>query len=124
MPLNETIYPIVFLIAAIAIYFIVAVITMRRNITKVVKLFEEKNALSAKTAISAADLNIKEQSFLEKAIKSRDNRPHALKFLLNGGVVITTGDQRLYLDKKKMPAFKNRLNPYGRMMIPDIDKWQ
>lgn len=121
MSSGEIIRAIGFFIAVIAIYLAVLVITMKRNIKKVVQVFEDKNALSAKTAISAAGLNIQKQGIMERAIKKRDNRFHALKFLLDGGVVIITGDERYYLNKKKMLAFKNRLNFIGRMMIPDID---
>ncbi len=85
------------------------------------QIFEEKNALSAKTSISFTELNIQKQGIIERAIKKRDNRSQALKFLLDGGVVIITGDERYYLNKKKMIEFKKRLNFIGRMMIPDID---
>ncbi|HOT21660.1 MAG TPA: hypothetical protein PLD67_03720 [Sedimentibacter sp.] len=118
---GEIIYTISLLIALIAVYLMVLIITMNRNIKKVVQIFEEKNALSAKTAISYTELNIQEQGIIERAIKKRDNRSQALKFLLDGGVVIITGDERYYLNKKKMIEFKKRLNFIGRMMVPDID---
>ena len=118
---GEIIYSIGLLITLIVIYLMGLVITMNRNINKVVQIFEEKNALSAKTAISYTDLNIQKQGIIERAIKKRDNRTHALKFLLDGGVVIITGDERYYLNKKKMIEFKKRLNFIGRMMVPDID---
>ena len=106
---------------AIAIYFTVLVITMRRNVRKVARIFEEKNALSSKSAISATELNIQKQSVIDRAIKKRDNRAHALKFLMDGGVVIITAYERYYLDKKKMVTFRNKLNFIARMMIPNID---
>ncbi|HQO72870.1 MAG TPA: hypothetical protein PLJ53_09020 [Sedimentibacter sp.] len=118
---GEIIYSIGLLIALIAVYLMVLIITMNRNIKKVVQIFEEKNALSAKTAISFTELNIQEQGIIERAIKKRDNRSQALKFLLDGGVVIITGDERYYLNKKKMIEFKKRLNFIGRLMVPDID---
>ena len=118
---GEISYTIGLLITLIAVYLMVLVITMNRNIKKVVQIFEEKNALSAKTSISFTELNIQKQGIIERAIKKRDNRIHALKFLLDGGVVIITGDERYYLNKKKMIEFKKRLNFIGRMMIPDID---
>jgi len=121
MSLSEIIRAIGFFIAAIAIYLVLLVITMKRNIIKVIKVFENKNALSAKTAISYTELNIQKQGTIDRAIKKRDNRSHALKFLLDGGVVIITGDERYYLNKKKMTEFKKRLNFIGRMMVPDID---
>jgi hypothetical protein len=118
---GEISYTIGLLITLIAVYLMVLVITMNRNIKKVVQIFEEKNALSAKTSISFTELNIQKQGIIERAIKKRDNRSQALKFLLDGGVVIITGDERYYLNKKKMIEFKKRLNFIGRMMIPDID---
>ncbi len=118
---GEITYTIGLLITLIAVYLMVLVITMNRNIKKVVQIFEEKNALSAKTSISFTELNIQKQGIIERAIKKRDNRIQALKFLLDGGVVIITGDERYYLNKKKMIEFKKRLNFIGRMMIPDID---
>jgi hypothetical protein len=118
---GEITYTIGLLITLIAVYLMVLVITMNRNIKKVVQIFEEKNALSAKTSISFTELNIQKQGIIERAIKKRDNRSQALKFLLDGGVVIITGDERYYLNKKKMIEFKKRLNFIGRMMIPDID---
>lgn len=121
MSLGKTIYIIVVTTVIIAIYFIVLIITMHRNVKKVVRIFEEMNALSGKTAISASKLNIREQGFVERAIKKRDNRSHALKFLLDGGVVITTSEQRYYLDKNKMLVFRKELNFITRMMIPNID---
>ena len=121
MSSGEIIRAIGFFIAVIAIYLAVLVITMKRNIKKVFRVFEEKNALSVKTAINATELNIQKQGILDRAIKKRDNRAQALKFLMDGGVVIITGDERFYFNKKKMLEFKKRLNFFGRMMIPDID---
>ena len=121
MSLGQIIYIIGVFIVAIAIYFMILIITMKRNVKKVVQIFEEKNALSAKAAITATQLNIRDQGILERAIKKRDNRSHALKFLLNGRVVIITADKSYYLDKNRMVVFRKELNFIGRMMIPSID---
>lgn len=109
------------IIAAIVIYYIVLIVTMKINVKKVVQIFEEKNALSVKTAISATKLNIRKQSFAERSLTRRDYRFNALKLLLDGGVVIITADNSYYLDKKKMSAFRKKLNFFARTMIPNID---
>ena len=85
------------------------------------KIFEEKNAISAKTSITARELNIREQSVVERAFKKRDNRALALNFLLNSEAVIVTPYGTYYLDKNRMIALKEELNFIARMMIPNID---
>lgn len=121
MSLEEIIYIIGLLIIGIAIYSVVLVITMKRNVKKVVKIFEEKNALSSKTAIDPIRLGIWEQDMMEKAFKKKDNRHLALKFLLNGEVILITVDGNYYLNKDRISAFKEELNFVGRMMIPNIN---
>ncbi len=121
MPLGKVFYQAIFIISLIALYFGILTFTMKRNVLKVIRIFEEKNALSPSTAITAEELNIRKMGVIDRAIKKKDNRHHALKFLMDGGVVVTTSYTRLYLNKKKMAAYKNKLNFIGRMMIPDID---
>lgn len=121
MPLGEVLYRIIFILALIVLYFSILIFTMKRNVLKIIKIFEEKNALSANTAITAEELNVRKQGVIDRAIKKRDNKYHALKFLMDGGVVVTTSYTRYYLKKKKLADYKKRLNFIGRMMIPDID---
>lgn len=117
---REIINIILTFVVGISIYNILLIITMNRNVKKVVKIFEEKNALSAKTAINGIRLGIRQQSASERAFKKRDNRALALNFLFTGGVVSVTDDQRYYLDKNRMIAYKEELNFIASMMIPNI----
>ncbi|HZX46685.1 MAG TPA: hypothetical protein VFF83_05390 [Clostridia bacterium] len=118
MAFNETFRWITVIVMFIVVYYGASMFTIKRNVVKVIKVFEEKDALSAKTAASADSLGIRKQGFLERAIKRRDNRIHALQFLISAGIVITTSDGRYYLSKKKMTAFRRDGNFVARFIIP------
>jgi len=118
MAFSETFRWIAVLVVFIVVYYAASMFTIKRNVVKVIKIFEEKDALSAKTAASAESLGIRKQSFLERAIKRRDNRIHALQFLINAGIVITTSEGEYYLNKKKMAAFRRDGNFIARFIIP------
>ncbi len=122
MATNEVVRWIAVIIAFIAVYYATALFTLRRNVLKVVKVFEEKNALSSKTAISGENLGIRKQDFIERALKKRDNRIHALQFLMNTGLVIVTADGRNYLSKKKMASYRRDGNAIARFIIPPLNQ--
>jgi hypothetical protein len=122
MALNETIRLLVVFAALFVLYYAASMLTIKRNVVKVIKVFEEKNALTAKTAVSSESLGIRKQDFLERAIKRRDNRIHALQFLMNTGLVITTPDGRIYLNKKKMAEFRRNGNFVARFVIPPLNE--
>ncbi len=121
MKLYETVRWIALATLLIVLYYAVSIFTMKRNVVKVIKVFDEKKALTAKTAVSGDTLGIRKQDFLERALKRRDNRIHALQFLVNTGLVITTSDGRLYLNKRKMGSYRERGNIIARIIIPPLN---
>jgi len=118
MALNETVRWIAVIVVFFVVYYAASMFTIKRNVVKVIRVFEEKNALAAKAAVSSEGLGIRKQGFLERAVKRRDNRIHAMRFLLSAGIVITTSDGRYYLSKKKMAAFRKNGNFVARFTIP------
>lgn len=121
MTFYEIIRIVVLVVALLAVYFAVTMITMKRNIKRVIQAFEERDALDAKGAVSIADLGIRKQDFLERIVKMRDNRIQALKFLMDAGIVSGNADGRIYLNKKKMYAFRREGNFTARFIIPPQD---
>jgi hypothetical protein len=121
MALNETVRWIAVIALLFVVYYVTSIVTLKRNILKVVRIFENKNALSDKLAISSENLGIRKQAFLERAIKKRDNKIHALQFLINAGLVIVTSDGRCYLNKKKMAIFRRDGNVIVRFIIPPLN---
>lgn len=122
MKLYETVRWVVLAVLFVFMYYAVSVVTMKRNILKVIKIFDEKKALNAKAAVSSDILGIKKQGFFERALKRRDNRIHALQFLINAELVMATSDGRLYLNKGKMGSYRERGNLIARIIIPSLDK--
>ena len=121
MAFGETFRWIAIIVVFIVVYYAASMFTIKRNVVKVIKVFEEKNALAAKTAVSGESLGIRKQCFLDRAVKRRDNRIHALKFMVDAGVVSITSDGRYYLSKKKMAAFRRNGNFIARFIIPPQD---
>ena len=79
MAFGETFRWIAIIVVFIVVYYAASMFTIKRNVVKVIKVFEEKAALDAKTAVSIDSHGIRRQGFLERALKSRDNRIHDLK---------------------------------------------
>lgn len=102
----------------IAMYYAVSMFTMKRNIIKVIKIFEEQKALSTETAVKIESLGIRKQGIFERAVKQRDNRIHALQFLINSGPVKVMPDGRCYLNKTKMATLRRDGNGMTRFIIP------
>lgn len=118
MAFSETFRWIAAIVVFIVVYYAASMFTIKRNVVKVIKVFEEKDALAAKTAVSIESLGIRKQGFLERAMKRRDNRIHALQFLISAGIVVTNADGMYYLSKKKMAAFRRDGNFVARFIIP------
>ena len=121
MKLYEIMRIIGIIIGGLGLYYLVLIITIKRNVKKVIKIFEEKNSLDVNSAISEGELGIKKQGFVERAIKSRKNEIHALKFLMEAGIVLVTSNGKFYYDKRKIVAVRKDGNFIGRFILPDID---
>jgi hypothetical protein len=118
MALNEIIRIIALIGAFFGIYYVISIVSLKKNIIKVIKIFEKNNALTAKTAVSLENLGIIQQNLLERTVKRRDDRIHALKFLMGYQCVITSDNERYYLNKKKMATFRRDGNLIARFIIP------
>ncbi len=121
MKFYEVIRLIGIIIGGLGLYYLVLIITLKRNVKKVLKVFEGKNALDLENAISEKELGIQKQSFIDRAIKSRKNEIHALKFLMEAGIVLATTDGKFYYDKRKIVQVRENSNFIGRFILPEID---
>lgn len=121
MDIIEIIRIVALIVAFLGVYYVASMVTLKRNVIKVIKIFQDKRALTAETAVSVENLGIIKQNLLERTVKRRDNRIHALKFMTGYEFVITTNDERYYLNKKKMAAFRRDGNFVVRFIIPHLD---
>ena len=72
---------------------------------QVIRIFRENNAVDSKTARTVDELGLRPPGVLERMMRRRDYKPHALNALLQAGVIKTTEDGRLYLSEEKLASF-------------------
>lgn len=121
MKIMEIIRIVALIVGFLGVYYVASMVSLKRNVIKVIRVFENKKALTAKTAVSFESLGIIKQDLLERTVKRRDNRIHALKFLMGYEFVVTTADERCYLDKKKLATFRRDGNFSAKFIIPNMD---
>jgi hypothetical protein len=92
------------IILAIVGVFVLPRIRIRRAVKQVVAIFERNNALDARSAKTIDELGLRPPTFLERLMRIRDFKPHALQILMNAEVVRQTDGGRLYLSPDKLVA--------------------
>jgi hypothetical protein len=86
------------IIVLLALTFLGSNFLARRAIRTVVKMFRERQALSAETAMTAEALGFRGRSLLQfRAF--RDYKPAALNLLIRNNIVQSTEDGRLFLSE-------------------------
>jgi hypothetical protein len=82
--------------------FFIPVLLTRRAAFKVIKIFCQYDALSARNAKNAEELGLNPPGFLEKMFRPRDYKPYALRFLKKINIIHATGDGRLYMNEERL----------------------
>jgi hypothetical protein len=82
--------------------FIIPRWLMRRAARQVIKIFREQNATDSKKARTIDELGLRPPGVLERMMRRRDYKPHALNALLQAGIVQVTKDGKLYLSEAKL----------------------
>ena len=107
---------IVLIIAALVLgMFVIPQWRMKRNIRKVVRIFREHNATSAKEAKTIIELGLRPRNMIDKMLLGRDYRQYALDALINFGIVLATEEGKLYLSEEVLsqtPFAKDTSYPY------------
>jgi hypothetical protein len=75
---------------------------MRRAARQVIKIFRAQNATESKNARTIDELGLRPPGVLERMMRRRDYKPHALNALMQIGVVKVTEDGKLYLSEEKI----------------------
>jgi len=74
---------------------------MKRAIAEVRKIFYRHKAIGAENAKTEVELGLTPPSLMGRLTKPRDYKPHALRYLKQAGVVLTTADGKLYMVEEK-----------------------
>jgi len=87
---------------------------IRRAARQVVEIFRARNATDGKTARTVDELGLRPPGMLERMMRRRDYKPHALNALMKVGVIQATEDGRLYLSEDKLAEFgmEKGVSPY------------
>ena len=85
--------------------FIIPRWLMRRAARQVIKIFREYNATDAKNAKTIDELGLRPPSMMERMMRRRDYKPHALNALMKAEIIQVTKDGKLYLSEEKLIDF-------------------
>jgi hypothetical protein len=82
--------------------FIIPRWLMKRAARQVIKIFRQHNATDSKTARTIDELGLRPPGVLERMMRRRDYKPHALNALMQAGIVQVTEDGKLYLSEARL----------------------
>ncbi len=102
--MNDNLLIILMVFIAGAAIFFIPQWRIKRNIPKVIQTFKEHNATDTKNARTLDELGLKMPGMIDGLLTRRDYKRHALKGLIDAGIIQNTGDGRLYLSEEKLIA--------------------
>jgi hypothetical protein len=85
----------------LALFFIPRWLIMRAT-RQVIRIFREHNAVDGKSARTVDELGLRPPGVLQRMMRRRDYKPHALNALLHLGVIQATGEGKLYLSEARL----------------------
>ena len=78
---------------------------LRRAARQVIKIFREHNATDSKNAKTIDELGLRPPGVMERMMRRRDYKPHALNALMQAEIIQRTEDGKLYLSEEKLIDF-------------------
>jgi hypothetical protein len=90
------------MVALLAGAFGISRILMKKALRDMVSLFRKLGAVNAKSAATLETLGLVPGHVFDRMFRLRDYRPHALRLFLQGDVIRTTEDGRLYLSETEL----------------------
>ncbi len=74
----------------------------RRAISKVIEIFLQQNALGIDGARTLHELGLERPNFIERITKPRDYKQYALQMLMKRGIILESGNGKLYLVEERL----------------------
>ncbi|HOG17758.1 MAG: hypothetical protein A4E73_02857 [Syntrophaceae bacterium PtaU1.Bin231] len=93
---------IIGLLAALAAVFFIQRFMLQRAVRQVVEIFRRHDACHAAGAKTLEELGLGPKSFMTRMTTLRDYRPDAVKLLLQGDIILSTDDGKLYLREDRL----------------------
>lgn len=87
---------------------------VRRAARQVIRIFRKHNATESKKACTVDELGLRPPGVLERMMRRRDYKPHALNALMQVGVIQVTEDGKLYLSEARIAelGMEKGVSPY------------
>ena len=76
----------------------------KRNVYKVIDIFQENNAIGIHNAKTIEELGLQPKSMLKRMFSRRDWKPKALDLLIQNNVVLMTEDGKLYITEVSLAS--------------------
>src|SRR3972149_10485032 len=74
----------------------------RRAIFKVIKIFDQHNALGIYGAKTPHELGLERHDFFQRMTRPRDYKQYALQILIKRGIIFENEDGRLYMVEERL----------------------
>jgi hypothetical protein len=105
---------IIMILVGLGVIFLSFYISMqmtRRAVTRVLEIFESKNAIGIQQAKTIDELGLRPPGFVERLVRFRDYRQNAMKLLAQAGIVFMTEEGKLFIPREKFEEIsKQRKN--------------
>ena len=97
----------------LGLFFIPRWLTSRAA-RQVIRVFRRHNATDSKNARTIDELGLRPPGVMERMMRRRDYKPHALNALMQAEIIKATEDGRLYLSEEKLASFglEKGVSPY------------
>lgn len=85
-------------------WIFIPALMIRRNIPKVVRIFQKNNAIGLQNAKTIEELRLKPKSMLQRMYSGQDWKNRALNLLIQTDVVLMTEDGKLYITQESLDS--------------------
>ena len=101
---KDIMFILAMLVLALLAWLLIPAWMVKRNIPKVVDIFQKNNAIGIQNAKTIEELGLKPKSILELMFRVRDWKPKALDLLIQTNVVLMTEDGKLYITEGSLAS--------------------
>ena len=99
---------VIFLLAvgilALVAWLLMSAWMTKRNVHKVIKIFQENSAIGIQNAKTIEELGLQSKSMLGRMFSRRDWKPKALDLLIQNNVVLMREDGKLYITEGSLSS--------------------
>jgi len=104
--MGNSVFLLVLGILLLILPFVLRTLRWRMSFSSVIRTFRQNNAVGAKNAKTADDLELKLEDKTPSLLRTGDTKSDAVRVLRNVGIIRNTEDGKLYLAEESLSASK------------------